>query len=87
MSKKTRYCNNDGCEAEAVYAVLRDDRDTYPLCLCHTCATAYEWGQASPDRAIVEVGDVEPEEWLRGDGYLFEDELEPLEFEEEGEDE
>ena len=87
MSKRIRYCNNDGCEAEAVRAVLREDRDTYPLCLCYTCATAYEWGQASPGRAVVEIEDVEPEEWLRGDGWMFEGEQEPLEFDGEDEDE
>jgi hypothetical protein len=38
------------CETEAI---LRTDETTTPLCF--TCATAYEWGQASPNQGMQEI--------------------------------
>ena len=43
-----KYCGN--CESEAV-AMVRESG----VLLCHTCKTAYQWGQASPNLTIVEV--------------------------------
>ncbi|GAF79707.1 unnamed protein product, partial [marine sediment metagenome] len=45
--KQIKYCANDPCEAEAV--MLVEETNT-PL--CRTCANAYTWGQASPDKHL-----------------------------------
>lgn len=43
------FCAN--CETEAVKQTVLGTP------LCSTCATAYEWGQASPNDPIVELED------------------------------
>ena len=50
------YCANE-CDFEAERVVLHPDGNATPLCF--TCATAYEWGQCSPDSPIAPIEDVE----------------------------
>lgn len=47
-----RYCAN--CEAEAMYSVCHSDGNKTPL--CHTCRTAYLWGQSSPGASVEHIG-------------------------------
>ena len=42
-----KYCSN--CDNEATQEAVHDDVRT-PLCT--TCATAYKWGQASPEAVV-----------------------------------
>ena len=44
-----QFCAN--CETEATRVVEHDDGSD--LFLCTTCATAYEWGQSSPNDLVV----------------------------------
>lgn len=52
-----KYCANDPCEAEAVMLV---EETATPL--CRTCAEAYMWGQASPDKHLAYIYDPACEE-------------------------
>ena len=47
-----RYCAN--CDCEATHLV---EETNTPLCT--TRATAYEWGQASPDKTVICIDCVE----------------------------
>jgi hypothetical protein len=47
----TTFCAN--CDNRATKKVEHSDKKSTPL--CETCATAYEWGQASPDADVVDI--------------------------------
>lgn len=47
MGEGVLYCANDPCDCEAVYMVVET---LTPL--CRTCAEAYHWGQAGPDKHL-----------------------------------
>lgn len=51
-----RYCANDPCETEATHVVVETNTP-----LCWTCANAYEWGQASPDKRVVDIDNIDEE--------------------------
>lgn len=53
--KPTVWCAN--CEIEATHFTA-DTRTP----LCHTCKTAYEWGQASPEQGISPIDEYYDEE-------------------------
>ena len=56
------YCTNEPCETEAVRMVIHHDKEGNVISvtpLCRTCATAYTWGQASPEANVMDLEEYE----------------------------
>ena len=53
------FCSN--CDSEALWKITHHDNKGVVTPMCDNCRIAYEWGQASPDSSVEEIGDGDPD--------------------------
>lgn len=49
------FCSN--CDSEALWKITHHDNKGVMTPMCDSCRIAYEWGQASPESSVEEIGD------------------------------